>query len=158
MNPLDEVNRRLASLYGRGVVRHADVHKGMAAMQAEFYRGETRRVEVPQGFGFASMPKSGAELFAVFAGGEREHGVALAFEDRRYRPDDLKPGEVAIYGLKAKDLPFHWIKFTDDPKPGTVKIRAKRIEMRAGDHYTVLDADTGPHSGEHPADDPNLPV
>jgi phage gp45-like len=158
MSGPEDVNRRLASLYGRGVVRHADVANGMASMQAEFYRGEQRRVEVPQGFGFASVPKPGAELFAVFADGEREHGVALAFEDRRYRPVDLKSGEVALYGLGARSLPFHWIKFTDDPKPGTIKIRAKRIELRAGDYYRVLDADTGEHAGTHPANSPNLPV
>jgi phage gp45-like len=153
-----DLERRLLSLFARGVLRHADVKNGLLQGQAEFLKGETRRVEVPQGFGFASQPKSGAELFAVFAGGTRDSGVALAFDDRRYRPDDLKPGEVMLYGIGAKEVPYHWIKFTDDPKPGTIKIRAKRIELRAGDYYRVLDADTGEHDGTHPAADPDLPV
>ena len=155
---MTSVDDRLRLLFARGVVRHADVVKGLAAAQAEFLKGETRRVEMPQGYGFAAALKPGAEVFAAFATGERSAGIAIANDDRRYRPDDLKAGEVILYGQAAKELPYQWIRCTDDPKPGTIKIRARRIEMRAGDYYSVLDADTGPHSGTHPMSDPNLPV
>lgn len=153
-----DVNLRLRLLFARGVLRHADVVKGLASAQAEFLQGETRRVELPQGFGFAAALQPGSEVFAAFANGERSAGIALANDDRRHRPDDLKAGEVMLYGLQAKEVPYHWVRCTDDPKPGTIKIRARRIEMRAGDYYSVLDADTGPHSGTHPMNDPNLPV
>jgi hypothetical protein len=139
---VQDMNRRLASLFARGVVRHADVQAGLAMAQAEFLKDETRRVELPQGYGFASSLMPGAEVFAGFANGERDAGIALAFDDRRYRPLDLKSGEVILYGVHARQAPnWHWIKFTDQPKPGTIKIRASRIELRAGQFYRLLDSD-----------------
>jgi phage gp45-like len=154
----EDLNRRLASLFARGVIRHADVRNGLAQAQAEFSRGELRRVGLPQGYGMASQPTPGAEVFAVFANGERDAGMALAHDDRRARPTDLAAGETMVYGARAFEAPWHWIKFTDDPKPGTVKIKAKRVEIRCGDYYSVIDADTGPHSGMWPMMDPVLPV
>jgi phage gp45-like len=44
-------------------------------------------------------------VFAAFANGERDSGIALAFDDRRYRPLDLKSGEVALYGLHTRQGP-----------------------------------------------------
>lgn len=150
-NGLVETNRRLASLFARGVLRHADVRAGLAMPQAEFLKGELRRVEMPQGFGFASNPKPGAEIFAAFRYGDADAGIALAFDDRRYRPLDLASGEVALYGLHAREAPdWHWIRFTDSPKAGTIKIRASRIELRAGRFYHLIDSDPaiGEKSGQ----------
>jgi phage gp45-like len=140
---MNEVDRRLASLFSRGVLSHEDVKAGMAMGQAEFFIGEQRRVEVPQGYGFASRPLPGSELFAVFANGERSAGVALAFDDCRRRPTDLQAGEVALYGKHARDEIGHWIKFTDQPKPNTVLAKARRLELRAGAHFLIVDADDG---------------
>jgi hypothetical protein len=145
-----DVDRRLASLFGRGVVRHADVAAGLASAQAEFYKDETRRVELPQGFGFASSIMPGSEVFAAFGNGERDAGIALAYDDRRYRPLDLKAGESVFYGKGARVAPYQWLKMTDMPKPGTMKGRAARIELRAGQFYLLLDADPaiGAQKGE----------
>lgn len=154
----EDLNRRLASLFARGVIRHADVRNGLAQAQAEFSRGELRRVGLPQGYGVASQPLPGAEVFTVFGMGERDAGMALAHDDRRARPTDLEAGETMVYGRRALDPPWHWIRFTDDPKTGTVKIKCRRLEIRCGDYYSVLDADTGPHSGTWPMLNPVLPV
>lgn len=137
---MSDLDRRLRSLFARGVVRHSDVQAGLARSQAEFLKGETRRVETPQGYGFASVPLAGSEVFAVFANGERDAGVALAFDDRRYRPKDLASGEVSLYGLHARDEIGHWIKFTDQPKPNTIVVRARRLELRVGEKYLILDS------------------
>jgi phage gp45-like len=125
MMSLSDLNRRLNSLFSRGVLRHADIQLGLMTGQAEFLAGEVRRVEVPQGYGFASQPFAGSELFAAFAGGERSAGVALAFDDRRRRPTDVLEGEVMIYGKGVRDEIGHAIRFTDDPKPNTVKVKAR---------------------------------
>jgi phage gp45-like len=148
MTAEEALRLRLQSLFGRGVVRHADVKSGLAQMQAEFYAGEVRRVELPTGYGFTSAPLPGAEVFAAFAHGERSAGVALAFDDRTKRPKDLKPGEVVLYGLRALEGPDrHFVKFTDEPRPGTIKVRASRLEFRAGDHYVLLDKVFGRQQG-----------
>jgi phage gp45-like len=145
---IDEVNRRLASLFSRGVMSHADVQAGMLMGQAEFYKGETRRVEVPQGYGFASKPAEGAELFAVFANGERSAGVALAHTDRRLYPTDVGDGQVMVYGKGVRDDLGHWLRFTDQPKQWTIVAKAKRLELRAGLKYLFVDADEGIHASE----------
>jgi len=142
MTPEQVLRARLQLLFSRGVLRHADVKAGLARFQAEFLNKEVRRVDVPQGYGFTSAPLPGSEVFAAFANGDRSAGVALAFDDRRKRPKDLKPGEVVLYGLHALEGPNgHWIKFTDEPKAGTVKVKASRLEFRAGQHYVLLDED-----------------
>jgi phage gp45-like len=141
-----DLNRRLNSLFGRGVLRHADVQLGLMTGQAEFLAGEVRRVEVPQGYGFASQPFAGSELFAAFAGGERSAGVALAFDDRRRRPTNLREGEVMVYGKGVRDDIGHGIRFTDQPKANSVVLKARRFELRAGDHYLIIDADEGLHA------------
>lgn len=156
----DEALRlRLQSLFSRGVVRQVDVKRGLAQMQAEFLDGENRRVEVPQGYGFGASPLPGSEVFAAFANGERSAGVALAFDHRSKRPKDLKPGEVILYGLGALASPWQYAKMTDDPKPGTIKIRASRIELRGGQYYVLLDKDHGALKGAYDpaAELPDLP-
>lgn len=138
-----DVDLRLRLLFARGIVRHADVSAGLASVQADFFQGETRRVELPQGYGLASKIKAGSEVFAAFANGERSAGVALAHDDRRARPEGIKDGEVVLYGAGAKEPIGHSIWFTDDPKPNTIRVRGRRLELRAGDHYIVIDADDG---------------
>lgn len=44
-----------------------------------------------------SHPLPGAEAVTVFLSGNREHAICLAVDDRRYRIQGLKGGEVAIY-------------------------------------------------------------
>lgn len=76
------------------------------------------KVERVQGFGFSSVPlprdeddkkQSGgdstvekekgpaAEGIAIFLGGQRNHPVVIAVDDRRHRPMGMKPGENAQY-------------------------------------------------------------
>lgn len=54
-----------------------------------------------QNYGFTSHPKVGAEAVAVFPGGDREHGIIIAVDDRRFRLTELVEGEVAMYTDEA---------------------------------------------------------
>ncbi len=142
MDPDELLRLRLQLLFSRGVVRQADVKNGLANVQAEFMKNELRRVDLPQSYGFGSAPLAGSEVFAIFPSGDRSFGVGLGYDDRALRPKDLKPGEVILYGLEALTRPNgHSIRFTSDPKPGTVKINASRIELRVGQYYVLLDSD-----------------
>ncbi len=138
-----DLDRRLRSLFARGVVRHADVKAGLAMPQAEFLKGELRRVELPQGYGFASVLLPGSEIFAVFANGERDAGVGLSSDDRRYRGklDFLESGDTALYGQNVGDANGHQAHMTNSPKAGTLKIKCARIELRAADNYVLIDSD-----------------
>ena len=113
------------------------------AKRAEFFDGELRRVELPQGYGFASVPLPGSEVLAVFNNGQRDDGVALAFDDGRYRGKlaFLKDGEDALCGRNVGDANGYRAQMTDEPKPGTLKIKCAWIELCAGENYVLIDSD-----------------
>ncbi|TAJ73812.1 MAG: hypothetical protein EPO42_14700 [Gallionellaceae bacterium] len=54
-----------------------------------------------QDYGFTSHPRTDApdrlEGIVAFLGGNRDHGILICVEDRRYRLKGLKSGEAALY-------------------------------------------------------------
>lgn len=88
----------LSDLLTRGVVTATNGAKKMRELVIELFAGETRgEIEHMEPYGFTSEPKSGAECAAIFPNGDRSHGIVVVVADRRYRPTDLKTGEVAIF-------------------------------------------------------------
>ena len=82
---------RIANLVGRAVVKRVDDSTGVQELQLEFLPGELRsEIERFGQFGLTSRPPEGAEAVVVFVGGRREHGLAIACEDRRYRIQNLE--------------------------------------------------------------------
>jgi len=70
----------------------------MQTLQVELLKREIRdNIERVQNYGFTSHPHPGAEGVVVFVGGNRDLGLCVAVEDRRYRLVGLQQGEVAIY-------------------------------------------------------------
>jgi hypothetical protein len=43
----------------------------------------------------------------------------------------------------VEDALGHGLEFTDDPKPGTIKVKCSRIEITVGGHHLIIDKDTG---------------
>lgn len=54
-------------------------------------------IECFQDYGFASVPKTGAEGVTISIEGASDHYITIATEDHRYRLKSMKNGEVAIY-------------------------------------------------------------
>ena len=82
----------------RGTVVLVDSARKLQALQMRLTAGEVKDgLEHFEPYGFTSNPLAGAEGIAAFIGGDRSHGVLLVVADRRYRIQELKPGEVAIY-------------------------------------------------------------
>lgn len=48
-------------------------------------------------YGFTSEPHVGAEAIGLALGGDRDQTLAVVVTDRRYRPTDLKDGEVCVF-------------------------------------------------------------
>lgn len=97
MSQLDPIKRRVLMMIGRAVVRAIDDSKGRQTLQVELLKGELRdQVERMQNYGFTSHPLPGADAAVVFVTGNREQGIAVAVDDRRYRLN-LQPGEVSLY-------------------------------------------------------------
>lgn len=105
MTALDSIGRmlrplqnRVANLLARAVLRRVDDSQDLQQLQVDALDGETRdAVERFQQYGFTSVPEDGAEAAVLFVGGHRDHGIAVAVDDRRHRLKGLAAGEVALY-------------------------------------------------------------
>lgn len=92
------INNRVMLMVARGVVSLVDDSSKMQTLQIGALRREIRdNVERFQNYGFTSKPHVGAEHVTLFWGGNRDHGLCIAVDDRRYRLLGLQNGEVAIY-------------------------------------------------------------
>jgi phage baseplate assembly protein V len=91
--------RNKASLMvGRCILKAIGDGKAVQLVQAQLLAEEIHDdVERIQQYGLTSVPKPGAEGVIVFVGGNRDHGLLIAVEDRRYRLKGLEAGEVALY-------------------------------------------------------------
>lgn len=95
---LNPIIRRIRLAVARGVVRLISDGAGLQLVQAGLMANETRsNMERLQEYGFTSVPHAGAEAAVIFVGGNRDHGLVIAVDDRRYRLKPLQTGEVALY-------------------------------------------------------------
>lgn len=89
---------RVRLMVGRCILRAINDSGSVQVVQAQLLADEVQDdVERIQQYGYTSVPLSGAEGVVVFVGGNRDHGIVIATEDRRYRLKGLAGGEVAIY-------------------------------------------------------------
>lgn len=95
---LAPLKRRVMLMIGRALLTLANDAPAMQELQLALFQGETvGRAERFQNYGVTSVPHPGAEAAVVFVGGNRDHPLVLACDDRRYRIKGLANGEVAIY-------------------------------------------------------------
>ncbi|MDF9346401.1 phage baseplate assembly protein V [Escherichia coli] len=62
-------------------------------------------------------------------GAQRDQGIAVVVEDRRYRPTNLEPGDAGVYHYEG-----HRIRLTKD---GRCIITCKTVEVHADEGATV---------------------
>ncbi|BFT62372.1 phage baseplate assembly protein V [Pseudomonas moorei] len=95
-NPVRDLGNRVMMMFGRGVLRGVNDSTGRQQLQVELLKNELRDgVEHMQNYGFTSHP-TGGDVAVAFVAGNREQGIVLVVDDRRYRIP-LEAGEVAIY-------------------------------------------------------------
>lgn len=111
------IARRVRLMIGRGVWQGGDDTPKMQTGQISLLADEVRdNVERVQQYGLTSMPHPGAEAVVVSVGGNRDHGLAIAVDDRRHRPTGLQPGEVALYTDENATGDGHRIALKRDQK------------------------------------------
>ncbi|MBK3431399.1 phage baseplate assembly protein [Pseudomonas fluorescens] len=109
----------------RGTVVLVDSARKLQALQMRLTAGEVKdSLEHFEPYGFTSNPLAGAEGIAAFLGGDRSHGVLLVVADRRYRIQQLNPGEVAIYTDEGDKVHFKRGRIID--------IETETLNIRAG--------------------------
>lgn len=93
---LREISSRVMMMFSRGVLRGVTDSGSRQQVQVELLKDELRDgLEHMQNYGFTSHPLGG-DVAVAFLGGNREQGIVLVVDDRRYRIP-LQAGEVAIY-------------------------------------------------------------
>ncbi|MDD2109302.1 phage baseplate assembly protein V [Pseudomonas asiatica] len=93
---LRDLGSRVMMMFSRGVLRSVNDAGPRQQVQVELLKNELRDgLEHMQNYGFTSHPRGG-DCAVAFTGGNREQGIVLLIDDRRYRIP-LLAGEVAIY-------------------------------------------------------------
>lgn len=104
---LAPIKRRLNSMVNRAIIKAINDGGGIQLCQISLFKDEVRDgIERIQEYGFTSVPKPGAESVVAFVGGNRDHGIVIAVDDRRYRLKGLAAGEVAIYTDEGDKIHF----------------------------------------------------
>ena len=128
------LRHRVLLMIGRAVI----LAVGEDGLRLSLLEGEeTEGVPQMQEYGLASSPLEGCGALAVFQGGNRDHGVVVATEDPRYRPQDLEAGEAALYtdedrlgeGESLPDMPEGAPTGWPDPaaeNPALMRVHLKR--------------------------------
>lgn len=95
---LRSIHNRVMLTVARAVVSLVDDDRKLQVVQLSLLKREIRdNIERFQNYGFTAKPHAGAEAVVVFVGGNRDHGLCIAVDDRRYRLKGLEDGEVALY-------------------------------------------------------------
>lgn len=135
LNPL---RKRIALMISRAVVSLVKDSFAMQGLQVQALAGEVLDdIERFQNYGFTSVPLAGAEAIILSLGGHRDHAVAIAVDDRRYRKKNLAPGEVALYTDEGDYILFKRGRHIEIVSGAKVKITAPEIEATASTKASV---------------------
>lgn len=100
---ISPLKRKVQLMVGRGILLAINDSKDIQLLQGSFLAGETKdQTESFQHYGFTSNPPPGTECIMVSVGGNREHGVIIATENREFRLKDLPTGDSAQYNKNGK--------------------------------------------------------
>lgn len=145
---IDPLKRRVYLMVGRGRINGTTDSTGLQRVKLEMLAGEVRDLmERLQQYGFTSRPLDGAEGLAVFHGGNREHGLMIACDDRRYRIKNLEKGEVAIYTDEGDKIHLKRNGLIDVVAATKVKATAPTVEVVASTKV-ILDSPLTELSGD----------
>lgn len=132
---LAPLSRRLRLMASRAVLSLIQDATGMQIVQVKLLDGEVcDGVERVQNYGFTSVPLPGAEAIFLSLGGDRDHGIVITADDRRWRIKGLQGGEVAVYTWKDKEAHGHRIVFNND---GSISVNAKNINVTATEKVRI---------------------
>lgn len=114
---------RVKMIVARGVLKNVTDSTGVQKVQASLLAGELKDgIERFQTYGLSSNPPAGTEGIFLFIGGNRDHGVCVATDDKGSRFKNVASGEVALYDNKG-----NFIHLKTD---GTIEITAtQKIRM-----------------------------
>ena len=127
---LEPIHRRVMNLISRGQVLKIDDSKGIQRVDVNLFSDEIHNnVERFQNYGFTSNPLNGSEVVALFHSGNREHGIIVSIDNKKFRLKGLERGEVAIYTDEGDKIHFKRNK--------TIEFSTKQLIINSVDKVTV---------------------
>jgi phage baseplate assembly protein V len=95
--------RKIAVMIARGIIQYVDDGHGIQLVNLTVQLGDVwTGVQRFQQYGFTSVPQQGAEAAVVSVAGLRSFGIVIATDDRRYRPQNMQPGDSAQYDSRGQ--------------------------------------------------------
>lgn len=123
------LRRRVRLMVSRAILSAISDGSGIQLVQVKLLDSEVRDgVEHFQNYGYSSVPHPGAEGVMVCVSGDRDHGIVINMDDRRYRIKGLQNGEVALYTDEDINTDKHHIIFKRGNK---IELRGKDIDLKA---------------------------
>lgn len=99
------LRNRIYTMITRAVIETVNDTGEMQLVKVNLLAGETRSdVERFQNFGFTSVPPNGAECVAIAVGGNRDHLIVIAADDRASRIVGLLKGESVQYNANGDKI------------------------------------------------------
>ncbi len=126
---LEPLRSRVQLMVGRAILKVVDDAGAIQRVQMAALANELLEAERIQQYGFSSVPLQGAEAVFLAVGADRGHAVVVATDDRRYRPRDLKAGEVCLYNNRGA--------FIRLDKDGNVTTSAPVVTIVASDKVRI---------------------
>jgi phage gp45-like len=135
-----EVGNRVYNSVSRMTLDAANDQPLLQELKLRGFSGEAMdTIEHAHPYGFTAVPKNPttengvqkrAEAFVTFLSGNRSHGVAISTSDRRYRPNNLKEGEVVNHDDQLQQVYFSRDRIVIDS--------TKEIAIQRGDAHVLL--------------------
>ena len=126
---LRRLRQMLQTVVSRAVVLLVNDIPKLQELQVSLYADETLDgVERFQQYGFASHPMPGAEAICLSLGGNRDHTVVIAVDDRRYRLH-VAEGEVALYDDMGNYVHLKRAGGIDIVSPAEVNVAAPSLGL-----------------------------
>ncbi|PMM39160.1 phage baseplate assembly protein V [Vibrio splendidus] len=131
---LAPIKRRITGAITRAVVSGVVEDLQRQNLQLKMHADESvDDIERFQNYGCSSFPPIGSEAILAAIGGNLGNLVAVAVEDKKYRPKG-ESGDVFLYHLEG-----HKIRLTKD---GKVVVTATDVIFKAANSFTIISPET----------------
>jgi phage baseplate assembly protein V len=133
---LNGLARRIRMLVARGVV--SLVNDALKVRQVQvMVLGDAVNAQQFQEYGFTSVPLQGAEGVVASMSGVASHLILLATEDGRYRPNNLQPGQVALYTDEGDQIIFQRGRVIAITAGSALNVTAPQVTVAASTKVTL---------------------
>jgi phage baseplate assembly protein V len=120
---IQPLRNNMKMMVARALLDSVDDAQGIQVVKVGLLADEVSEMERFQNYGFSSNPSKDAEGVCLFVGGNREHGICIALDNREFRLKNLGEGQVALYDEFGSNILLK--------NDGTISINSDKVEIGA---------------------------